>query len=280
VDKPASNGARPFLKWVGGKSRLLPRLIAELPRYRTYHEPMLGGGALFFALRPKRAVLSDTNRELIDTFRAVQTSVGHVVTLLKEYRYERDYYYEVREQDPNKLDLYESAARTIYLNKTGFNGLYRVNQRGKFNVPFGRYTNPTICDEPNLRACAAALRGVDLRCGAFHEVRPRKGDLVYFDPPFLPPDDAKAFTSYTAEGFGGADHYHLAGFFRELKARGCHVMLSNSDTTLARRLYRGYPTERVQVGRTVGCKDRGDAPELIVRSFPVSRRGRRRQAYH
>jgi DNA adenine methylase len=251
-----------------------------LPRYRTYLEPLLGGAALFFELRPKRAILSDTNEELIDCFTAVRDDVERVIAALKDHKYDRDHYYAVRGQDPWELDLFERAARMIYLNKTGFNGLYRVNKQGQFNVPFGRYTRPTICDEERLRACSAALRNAALckldfaRCCE----QARKSDLVYFDPPFIPTSETADFTSYTAEGFGCAKHYHLAGTFRELAQRGVRVMASNADTKLSRQLYRGFHIERVEVGRTVGCKDRGSARELIIRSFEVSRRGRKGKA--
>lgn len=269
-----TNSVRPFLKWVGGKQRLVSQLTRNLPKYRTYFEPLLGGGALFFALKPKRAVLSDANEELINCFTVLRDGVDHLVRALQRHRYDRDHYYEVREQRFYLLTPVQAAARTIYLNKTGFNGLYRVNRDGLFNVPFGRHSNPTICDEPNLRACSAALRDVEILHMPFEQVcrGAKRGDLVYFDPPFIPLSQTADFTSYTPGGFGCADHYHLAGTFIELAARGCHVMLSNSDTKLSRKLYRGYPTQKVEVGRTVGCKDRGSARELIIRSFRASER--------
>jgi len=194
---------RPFLKWAGGKSQLLGGLRARVPKsYERYFEPFLGGGALFFSLRPAKGVLGDVNGEIVDCYTAVRDDVGGLVAALQNHRYDAGHYYAVRDADPAKLSLVERAARTIFLNKTGFNGLYRVNRAGKFNVPFGRYAKPSICNEENLRACSAALANVELVAGDFERVasRARAGDFVYFDPPYVPLSRTAAFTAYALAG--------------------------------------------------------------------------------
>lgn len=264
---------RPVLKWAGGKSRLVPKILVRLPEnIETYYEPFVGSAAVFFALRTrgsfKRAVLSDRNRELIDVYRALKRDVAAVMTVLKKYSYDRDVYYQVRSTDPKTLDLFERAARTIYLNKTGFNGLYRVNRAGEFNVPFGRYTNPNICDEPRLRSAARALKGVKLTVSDFEKAcaEAGPGDAVYFDPPYLPVSKTSNFTAYHSEAFEMAEHERLAEVFSGLVKRGVCVALSNSDTTATRRLFKGYKTERILVSRPINSKTtkRGDVAEILV----------------
>jgi DNA adenine methylase len=192
---------RPFLKWVGGKGQLLEQFRGLLPaNYGRYFEPFLGGGAVFFSQTPPRAVLSDVNSELVDCYVAIRDAVEDVIEALRAHRYEKAHYYEVRSLDPGSLALSERAARTIFLNRTGYNGLYRVNRRGGFNVPFGRYSNPRLCDPANLRACALALRGVDIRCREFDDAvkGARRQDFVYFDPPYVPVSTTSNFTNYVA----------------------------------------------------------------------------------
>jgi len=267
---------RPVLKWVGGKGRLLPELLARLPQaFEAYHEPFVGGGALFFALagagRLDRVILSDANAALIDVYLALRDDVAGVITALHAHRYERDHYYRVRAQQPEALTLAERAARVIYLNKTCYNGLYRENRAGQFNVPFGRYANPTICDEPNLRAVANMLRGVDIARRRFDTVLDyaKKGDFVYFDPPYVPLSPTANFTTYDRAGFGPADQTHLRDVFAELGQRGVRAMLSNSDTPLVRELYAGFRVEQVYAARAVNSKanGRGKVAEVIVLSW-------------
>ena len=260
---------RPFLKWAGGKSQLLGRLRARIPpSYGRYFEPFLGGGALFFALRPARGVLSDVNREIIDCYTAVRDDVAGLVAALRDHRYESNHYYAVRDADPAKLSLVERAARTIFLNKTGFNGLYRVNRSGKFNVPFGRYSKPSICDEENLRACSAALADVELLAGDFENAaaRARAGDFVYFDPPYVPLSRTAAFTAYAPGGFDLDAQARLADFFGKLAERGVAVLLSNSDVPAIRKLYARYPMDSIEATRVINCKAtrRGPVRELLV----------------
>jgi len=268
---------RPFLKWAGGKGRLVPRLLKCAPdRFDRYFEPFAGGAALFFALsresrlRGCEVVLSDVNRELIDTYEAVRDSLDEVVDCLRGHKYEREHFYAVREQDPWKLSQPRRAARMIFLNKTDFNGLYRVNSRGRFNVPFGRYKNPNICDEKNLRAVSVALQGVRLTSGPFDEVTGSvgEGDFVYFDPPYVRISATAGFVSYARLGFSIEDQRHLAGVFKRIAERGACVVLSNSDTPWVREQYAGYRLKRVDVGRAINSMPdrRGPVGELIVMS--------------
>jgi len=268
--------ARPYLKYVGGKTALLPEILPRLPSEitPTYYEPFLGGGAVFFALavagRFERAVLGDINTELVGTYAALSSNVEGVIRALKKHVYDEDYYYAVRAQDPSKLTVEARAARLIYLNRTCFNGIYRVNLKGKFNVPFGRYTNPTICDAGNLRAVGAALRKqpVSLVALDFQNIvlPAKRGDVVYFDPPYAPAWKTADFTAYTKGGFGSEDQARLRDVARKLIDRGVHVLLSNSDTPAVRALYKGFKIEEVRAPRRVNSKadKRGDVGELLI----------------
>ena len=263
--------ARPFLKWVGGKRQLLPALCRQLPsRVGAYHEPFLGGGALFFHLRPPHAVLSDTNARLIRGWRGVRDAVEDVIALLSTYPHDRDFFAALRAQDIDAGSDAEVAAWLVYLNRTGFNGLYRVNRQNVFNVPFGSYTNPTICDAQNLRACSLALHGTELRIEDFTAVlgRARPGDLVYFDPPYIPLSASSSFTSYTSTGFGLEAHTRLRDIALALKERGVHVLLSNSSAPAVEELYaEGFACLPVGASRAINCKatGRGKVMELLIR---------------
>ena len=272
---------RPFLKWVGGKRQLLSELVRAVDStdaFRRYHEPFLGGGALFFALartgRLKRpSHLSDGNPNLIDAYVAIRDQVDAVIDLLTKHReyHNEKYFYAVRSNVPQGLA--ERAARIIYLNKTCFNGLYRENRKGHFNAPFGRYTNPRICDEQNLRAVAAALRSVHLVADEFEVVErcARKGDLVYFDPPYLPISGTADFTSYSREKFGLEEHRRLAELSLYLANRGIHVIVSNSSAKWTYELYTNFFIYEVFANRLVNSKAglRGKIPEALVTSFPI-----------
>ncbi len=265
-------GPRPFLKWAGGKRRLLSQLEPLMPQgFRRYFEPFVGGGAMFFALGPGDAVLGDVNGELADCYRAIRDDVGAVVAALGAHRYEKRHYYSVRALDPRSLALPDRAARTIFLNRTCFNGLYRVNREGRFNVSFGRYDAPVICDEDNLRACAEVLAEAAIQVGDFEGTLEAagEGDFVYLDPPYVPASEAASFTAYSAAGFGLADHARLARVFRRLAKRGAKVMLSNSDAPAVRALYAGFPLDRVEAPRCINSdgSGRGRVGELVVRSY-------------
>ncbi|HLF25608.1 MAG TPA: DNA adenine methylase [Anaerolineae bacterium] len=269
---------KPFLKWAGGKRRLLPELIARLPEsFAAYHEPHLGSGALFFELAAHgvlaQAYLSDVNLSLIDTYLAVRDCVEEVISALKKHqkKHDCDYYYLVRALDPSRLSLAQRAARIIYLNKTCYNGLYRENKAGQFNVPFGRYKNPTICDALHLRTASRTLAEVAIGRRAYASVSEcaRPGDFVYFDPPYHPVSATSSFTAYDRNGFTTDDQHGLRDVFAELARRGVYVMQSNSDTPFIRELYKDFNLDRVYVGRAINSKGdrRGKIAELIIRNY-------------
>jgi DNA adenine methylase len=272
-----SRSPRPFLKWAGGKGQLLEqfaRLLPEPRRYSRYFEPFVGSAALFFDLQPASAELTDVNSELIDCYKAVRDRVEDVIDALAEHQYREDHYYRVRDIPPASLPLAERAARMIFLNKTGFNGLYRVNKSGRFNVPFGRYVKPGF-KQPrsleNLRACSRALQDVVIEVNDFESVlhRANTGDFVYFDPPYVPLSDTSDFTAYVPGGFGPDKQRHLAEVFRKLAERDVLVMLSNSDSGDVRRLYSNFHIHEVQAARHINAKadKRGKIAELVVTSF-------------
>jgi DNA adenine methylase len=268
---------RPFLKWAGGKGQLIEQFRPMLPpRFGRYFEPFVGSGALFFALRPRAATLTDVNRELVDCYTAVQKQVERVIVALRTHEYDEGHYYRVRDLDPDSLPLPKRAARTIFLNKTGYNGLYRVNRKGRFNVPFGRYTNPGFRHADsldNLRACARALRGVKIGVRDFADVvrHARAGDFVYFDPPYVPVSSTAAFTSYAPGGFGPAEQERLAVVFQKLSDKGVLAMLSNSDTEAVRALYADFRIDMVHASRSINSKvdRRGKVGEVVVRNYDL-----------
>ena len=269
--------ATPILKWAGSKRRLVPDLLARIPRkFGRYYEPFIGGGALFFALNPKRAVLGDVNPDLITTYEAVASDPAAVVRGLRRHAaaHTAKHYYEIRDRW-RRRSAWSSTRRAsvfIYLNKTCFNGLWRVNRAGEFNVPMGRYAAPNICEAENLRAAHVALQGVELRTKDYRETLAdaEPGDLVYLDPPYLPVSTTSNFTSYSAGGFGLDDQRALAETARQLVARGCHVVLSNSDTPPIRSLYRGFRIDRVEAARSINsdATKRGKVEELIIVGRP------------
>lgn len=265
-----AEAGRPFLKWAGGKRQLLPSLLRLAPRgARTYFEPFVGGGALFFALQPKRAVLADVNKRLIRTYRGVKSDVEEVIRQLKGFKYTPEFFYRVREMDIDAGTDADVAAWFIYLNKTGFNGLYRVNRDNRFNVPFGRYVNPTICDEDTLRACSVALANAELLVEDFAAIvkNAGRGDFVYFDPPYVPLSATSSFTSYTSQGFDNGEQERLRDTARKLKKRGARVLLSNSSAPFVRALYAdGFDIAEVSATRVVNSKAsaRGAVVELLI----------------
>jgi DNA adenine methylase len=278
---PWTRSPRPFVKWAGGKGQLLQQLEQCLPQsFSTYYEPFLGGGAFFFYLvehRPRfNAILSDINSELINAYDVVKNRLEKLIEelLRHEARYRlapKQYYYQVRAEEPS--DDVGKAARLIFLNRTCYNGLYRVNRMGKFNVPFGRYKNPTICDKENLLTVSQVLRwsNAKLLAADYREATKsaEKGDLVYFDPPYQPVSATANFTSYTNSGFSFDDQIQLGDWFRELDKRGCRVFLSNSSKEEVRRIYRGYSVQEVEVLRAINCKAdrRKGHTEFIVGNY-------------
>lgn len=276
-----SQHAKPFLKWVGGKQQLLPQFEAFFPTcFERYIEPFVGGGAVFFHLwntkrLPKKSFLFDNNEELINVYRVVRDNVDALIELLAlhEKRHNKKYYYQIRGLDRKDIQLtdLERAARTIYLNRTCYNGLYRVNQKGQFNTPIGSYKNPRILYQDVLKAANLALQGVTIEAVDFREIIhfAQAGDFFYFDPPYDPVSSTASFTSYTANGFNEQDQRDLAKIFKQLTARGCLCMLSNSYTPFILELYREFRIETVQAKRAVNsnANGRGNIPEVVVLNY-------------
>lgn len=263
---------RPFLKWAGGKRRLIDQYTPFLPKeYYRYFEPFLGGGALFFHLRPQQAVLGDLNGELINCYRIVKESPEELIRYLRKHRASERHYYRVREIDPAELLPAARAARFIYLNKTCFNGLYRVNKQGKFNVPYGRYKRPVFCDVDAIRAASSALQSAQLKVSSFEKTvkEARAQDFVYFDPPYVPLSPTASFTSYTSADFSERDQKRLAKLARELSNRGCLVMISNSDTELVRDIYADFSINEVRCPRSINSNAfaRGSITELVITNY-------------
>lgn len=264
---------KPPVKWAGGKGGLIPQFELLFPKrpWDLYVEPFVGGGAVFFHLTPPRAVLIDNNEELINFYRVVRDELEALLQDLRKHENTADYYYRIRALDPSKLTAVERASRFLYLNKTGYNGLWRVNSKGQHNVPFGRYKNPNIVDEPNLRLVSRALSQAEIRLGDFSLAldHARPGAFVYLDPPYHPLSETARFTGYTKDGFGEDDQRRLAEVFRELDRRGCLVMLSNSDTPFIRELYAGYDIQVVYARRAINCRADGRGPitELVIRNY-------------
>ena len=265
-----TDGAKPFLKWVGGKRQLLGAILPLVPRrFGTYHEPFVGGGALYFHLAPARAVLSDGNERLIRAYRGVRNHAGELIELLSGYPHEREFFEEMRTRAIDVRSDVEVAAWMIYLNRTAYNGLYRVNSKNVFNAPFGDYAKPRICNPNVIRECARVLAAADLRCEDFAAVgdRAKKGDFVYFDPPYVPLSASSSFTSYTRGGFGEEQQTALRDLALALKRRGVHVVLSNSGAPFVRKLYaKGFSMSEVQAARSVNAtaSGRGKITELLI----------------
>ncbi|TWP18881.1 DNA adenine methylase [TM7 phylum sp. oral taxon 348] len=282
VQKLINAKPKPFVKWVGGKRQLLKQ-FRELGLYppkvfnpiaNTYHEPFVGGGAVFFDLLPKNAKLSDLNNELVITYSVIKDNVDELIKSLQKHIYDKEYYLEVRAKKVENLSDVEIASRFIFLNRTGFNGLYRVNKSGQFNVPFGRYNNPVICDEDNLRRVSDALRDVVITHQDYKNVlgTAKSGDFIYFDPPYYPINTTSSFTSYTVEGFLEKEQTELRDTLVKLHEKGCFVMLSNSDTPFINKLYSGLDgitINKITAGRAINSKGtgRGKITEVLVTNY-------------
>ncbi len=272
--------AEPFLKWAGGKGQLLNDFVRFFPAaFNGYIESFVGGGAVFFylhskgMLQGKKTILIDSNKDLITSYKSIKDSskLKAIIKSLSNGKYlnNEENFYKVRSVE-EKNDA-EKTARLIFLNKTCFNGLYRVNSKGKFNVPFGRYNNPLICNSSNLNAVNKALENTAIVSGDFEAVLEyaEKDDFVYFDPPYQPLSKTASFTAYTKDSFGVKDQERLAAVYRKLDKRGCKLMLSNSDVKLIRNLYEGYRIEVVKAKRMINCKSakRGAVNELVILNY-------------
>jgi DNA adenine methylase len=262
--------AKPFLKWAGGKRQLLEHLRARIPEgHGTYHEPFIGGGALFYDTAPTTAVLADYNLRLVRTYCAVRNNPEAVIERLATYPNDKRFFLKMRARDIDVESDEELAAWMIYLNRTGFNGLYRVNKKGGFNVPFGRYNNPNICNSYNLRVASQRLQGVEVLHADFRSVEDRvaPGDFVYFDPPYVPASNTASFTAYTKNGFGLEDQAELRDLARRLKDKGVSVLLSNSSVPEVHALYaEGFERIEIFANRAINCKaaKRGKVAEALI----------------
>lgn len=265
---------KPFIKWVGGKSKLIPQIAPYIPQeFGTYYEPFLGGGAMFFHLQPKRAVLLDSNPELINAYWEVRDNCDALITRLHEHEqlHNHEHYYKVRAQTPKLLGTVERAARFIYLNKTGFNGLYRENKSGQFNVPIGTQKTPWTVDKEGLLAASNALQPININilCHGINGFPAEKlslGDFVYFDPPYQRVSETSDFTSYTKDGFGQNDQIALRNLFGELADNGVSVMLSNSDHPFIREIYTQWKIVEISAARSINsvAAKRGKVGEVLV----------------
>lgn len=264
--------AHPFVKWVGGKRSIITELTSRLPKkFNNYYEPFIGGGALFFEINylNKKSFISDTNIELLLAYKAIKCDPEKLINALKIHssNHNTEYYYHVRGQHEIQ-DPILVAARFIYLNRTCFNGLYRVNKKGEFNVPIGKYKNPLIINEPNISACSLALKNTTIKFCDYHSIHPENGDFVYFDPPYHPTTDT-SFTSYSKNGFTEKDQIRLSEFFSSLDKIGVHVMLSNSNTEFIRSLYNKFNINTVDAPRSVNCKSdkRNSVKEVLITNY-------------
>ncbi len=269
-----------LVKWAGGKKQLLEQFKPFFPiKIKRYFEPFVGGGTIaFFLLKTHPEIenifLSDINKELIITYNVVKRDVEELINLLNRYKlkHNKEFYSKVREEDVDKLTPIQTAARFIYLNKTCFNGLYRVNSKGKFNVPMGNYKNPGICNEKDLREISKLLQKDDIKMFQFYDAvkNTQKGDFIYFDPPYYPLK-RESFTTYTKEQFLEKEQERLAELFKELDKRGCKVMLSNSDTPFIKNLYKGYNIHIVKATRMINCDatKRGKINEVVITNYKI-----------
>jgi len=271
----------PILKWVGGKRQILDKILPFIPEhYSTYYEPFVGGGAVFFALHPKKAVLNDLNSELINVYIVIKTNAKLLIEELDKHskQHSKEHFYYIRALDRNKTEYdklsdVQKAARTIYLNKTCYNGLYRVNANGEFNTPFGKYKNPNILNEKCILAISKYLQEADIRikCGDYRKIlsSARKGAFVYFDPPYMPVSTTSNFTNYTASGFTIEQQVELKQTCDDLDRRGIKFLLSNANTAEIRRLYAGYRIKVIKAKRAINSvgNKRGVVEEVLVRNY-------------
>lgn len=270
----AKDKARPFLKWVGGKSQLLHEILPKLPNsFDDYLEPFIGGGALFFALQPSHAKLNDSNYELINAYKQVRDNPSLLLASLEIHslKHSLEYFYEIRSLDVNKMNDVDRAARLIYLNKTCYNGLYRVNKKGEFNVPAGQYKNPKIYDIDNIEACSLALRNTELFCcdySDFLKKHTKKNSFIYLDPPYIPVSDFSDFDRYTEKKFKIGEQQKLSMLFTTLAEKGANLLLSNSANPLSEYFYADHKINIVEANRYINSvgNRRGKINEVLIES--------------
>jgi DNA adenine methylase len=271
---------QPFVKWVGGKRQLIKEISKYIPKGNyKYYEPFVGGGAIFFDLQPKNAVINDYNSELINTYNVIKNNVEELIEYLKTYPNDEEFYYNMRESDRKKeyenWSEIKKASRFIYLNKTCYNGLYRVNQAGYFNTPFGRYKNPNIVNDVVLKAVSKFLNenNIVIKSGDYKEVLKgiKKNSFVYLDPPYDPVSHSSNFTGYTMGGFGKDQQIELKEVCDELNKKKIKFLLSNSNTEFIRNLYNNYNIEIVNANRSINsiASKRGEVEEVLVRNYDI-----------
>jgi DNA adenine methylase len=272
---------KPFVKWAGGKRQLVPTILANhLPKNynpQTYYEPFIGGGALLFSLQPKKAVINDSNAELINCYKIIKNSLDELIEDLKNHKNNEYYYYDIRDWDREKnfksKTEVQRASRIIFLNKTCYNGLFRVNSQGQFNVPFGKYKNPNILDIAVLKAVNKYLNENQVRIlnSDFQEAvkDAKRGDFIYLDPPYDPVSETASFTGYDVNGFNKQEQRRLKEVFDDLNSRGCHILLSNACTEFIEDLYKDYPHTKISAIRAINCngKKRGKVDEILVKNY-------------
>ena len=277
--------AKPFVKWAGGKRSIIDKLINLVPEdFKTYYEPFVGGGAMLYELQPKKAVINDYNTELMNVYECIkdENKFANMCSELNKHEtnHSEEYYYQIRDLDRdkkkfNKLADYKRAARTIYLNKACFNGLYRVNSKNEFNVPFGKKLKVNTYEGGNLITVSNYLTMNDIKILSvdFEEAvkDAKKGDFIYFDPPY--DSDTETFNSYTEEGFGKEQQRRLAKVYKELSDRGCYVMLSNHNTILIKELYKDFNIHVIEAKRNINAngKKRGKVEEVIITNYENKR---------
>ena len=274
--------AKPFLKWVGGKGQLLTQLEGLFPKkYNSYFEPFIGGGAVFFSINPKKAHINDINKTLVQTYIHIKDDVENLIKSLKKLEKDfltkdiearKDFYYSTREKY-NSLshEDFKKSLYFLFFNKTAFNGVYRENSKGGFNVPIGSYKNPKIVDEENLRAVSKILSNTKITSGSFVDAvkNAKAGDFVYFDPPYHPLSETSSFTSYSKDSFSKDDQVKLRDLFVELDKRGVYVMLSNSSAPFIQEIYSGYKQIPVYANRMINSKSdkRGKISEVVIVNY-------------
>jgi DNA adenine methylase len=268
----------PFLKWVGGKRQIMPEIVEQLPKnIKTYIEPFIGGGAVLFHLQPKKAVVNDFNSELINVYRVIKNNLEELIIDLQKHKNDSDYFYEIRGIDRTdkfkKLTDIEKASRVIYLNKTCFNGLYRVNNSGEFNSPFGKYKNPNIVNEPTLRVVSYYLNENDIQlCNTDYEEIMKtasKSSFIYLDPPYHPVSESSNFTGYVQGGWGIDDQVRLKKACDELTKRGVKFLQSNSSAELIKDQYKDYIVCTIKASRSINSngEKRGEVEELLIKNY-------------
>lgn len=272
----------PILKWVGGKRQLLDSIEPLIPKCSTYYEPFIGGGAVLFSRQPDKAVINDSNPELINVYLTIKDAPEALIEKLKEHKENssEEYFYNIRALDRDKeifenMTNVERAARIIYLNKTCYNGLFRVNSSGEFNSPWGRYKNPNITNETTINALHTYFNkaSITIKCGDYRDALKgiRRGAFVYFDPPYMPISSSASFTGYTAGGFGEQEQIALKEQCDALNAKGIKFLLSNSSCPFIEDLYKDYIIEHVNAKRAINAnpEKRGEIKEVLVRNYEL-----------